>query len=112
MGPQTLISYELLWNASQLKQNAYAEQREARVLFTGDAAAVRSSDIHKTRVRGNESVSYVDLPFAPSLRSRSLPKRVIVGPAAPPEAVPSTRQFLQTAASHDIQRNIPYRSLR
>ena len=84
MGLQTLISYELLWTALQFQHNAYAEQRESRVLLAGEAAAVRSSDTHKTRAKDDESVSYVDIPFAPSLRSTGLLKCVIVGPASCP----------------------------
>jgi hypothetical protein len=115
VGMHALISYELLWNTLQFKHHAYSEECEARVLLTGDAPNVSSSTIHKTRVRKNELVSYIQLPFAPSIRSSGRLQRVIVGPAASNETFLSAKAFLRSAGFSGVEVrkcDIPYRATR
>ena len=115
VGMHTLISYELLWNTMQFKHHAYVDEREARVLLTGDARPVRSHAIHRTRVRRSEVVSYVELPFSPSIRSSGVLRRLIVGPASSRETHLSARALLQSVGLdhvETIQCDIPYRSTR
>jgi hypothetical protein len=115
VGMQALISYELLWNTLQFKHRAYGEEHEARVLLTGDAIPVRASAMHKTRVRGDEIVSYIELPFSPSIRSSGALRRLIVGPAASRETDLSVKTFLQSAGIDRVEVircDIPYRSTR
>lgn len=68
-GMLSAISYELIWNALQFKHKAYGDEREARILLTGDSLRLRATPLHRTRVRRNELVSYVELPFSPSIRT-------------------------------------------
>jgi hypothetical protein len=115
VGMQTIVTHELIWNALQFKHPAYDDEREARLLLTGDPTLIRSSQIHKARVRKSELVSYVELPFAPSIRSENLLRRVIVGPAASKESEVSAKAFLQSIGLHNVevvQSEIPYRSMR
>lgn len=115
VGMQNAITYELIWNALQFKHPAYSDEREVRILLTGDPANLRTCAMHKTRVRRNELVSYVEFPFSPSILTAGLLRRVIVGPAASRESVASAEALLQSAHLGQvevIQSSIPYRSMR
>ena len=113
VGMQERITSELLWNAIQFKHPGYGDEREARVLVTGDLVELQSSPLHRTRPRGSELVSFIELPFSPSIRGSGILKCVRVGPAASVESVKSTKALLRSMGLSDVdvvQSTIPYRS--
>jgi len=113
VGMQQRITSELLWNAIQFKHAAYRDEQEARVLVTGELVELQSSKMHRTRPRGSELVSYIELPFSPSIRDAGVLRRIRVGPAASAESVKSARALLRSvglASVEVIKSEIPYRA--
>jgi len=113
VGMQERITSELLWNAVQFKHPAYQDEREARVLVTGELDALQSSKMHRTRPRGSELVSYIELPFSPSVLDAGVLRRIRVGPAASAESVKSARALLRSVGLPSVEvikSEIPYRA--
>jgi hypothetical protein len=99
-----------IWRTVTTKHPAYEHEREVRLVIL--AAATKLSGYVKTRCRGNETVPYIPQPW--SLRESGNVVEIIIGPAGPPGAERTLREFLGSLGMdfvHIGRSDIPYRAL-
>jgi hypothetical protein len=106
-----IIAQPLIWNCLTSKHPAYEHEQEVRLLIMGVPS--RLSAHVTTRLRGSELVPYI--AHSMPIREPHHIARIVVGPAAPPDAE-RTVQTLLTSLGLDPnipvgRSDIPYRAL-
>lgn len=108
---RAVIAAPLIWNCLTSKHPAYAHEQEVQLIILGMHDRLRP--YIKTRIRGADIVPYVayDMP----VRKEHSIGRIVVGPAANPDAERTVRTMLESfGIQHDIpvtRSLIPYRAL-
>jgi hypothetical protein len=105
------IAVPMLWNSVTTKHDAYAAEREVRLIILGDLARFTSIE---TRVRNGDLVPFVRSCMSTHKEGDIV--RVMIGPAAEPIAEDAVDNLLKTKGIDPVGRvcrsKIPYRSLR
>jgi hypothetical protein len=108
---KAVIASPLIWNCLTSKHPAYAHEQEVRLIILGLHEKLKP--YIKTRVRGSEIVPYI--PHKMPIRARHSIGKVVVGPAADPDAERTVRTLLESlgvdAAVPISRSDIPYRAM-
>jgi hypothetical protein len=106
-----VMASPLIWNCLTTKHPAYAHEREVRLILLGLTSSL--APYVTTRLRGSEIVPYV--PHQLPLKKEGSLAGIVVGPAAPVDAVRTVRTLLRSLGYDPelpvSRSDIPYRAL-